>query len=248
MASFKTRIKQISQKNGKIILANDYDVSTPKVASKTVQNIKKLNPFLCGLKLNFHVLLPLGAKEISNITKTAHHYGIQTIADIKLNDIGNTNRVTTETLWNLGFDAVIINPIMGISSLKNVISSAHKKSKGVITLCHMSAPEAKLSYDLKIKLENNKQSKLYQLFLDWAISQKADGIIVGATFPEIIKDCKKKTRKKLNIYSPGVGTQGGKVNEVLSAGSDYLIIGRTILNSKNPKKTVEELALQSLNK
>jgi len=137
---------------------------------------------------------------------------------------------------------------MGISSLKNVISSAHKKSKGVITLCHMSAPEAKLSYDLKIKLENNKQTKLYQLFLDWAISQKSDGIIVGATFPEIIKDCKKKTREKLNIYSPGVGTQGGKVNEVLSAGSDYLIVGRTILNSKNPKKTVEELALQSLNK
>ena len=112
----------------------------------------------------------------------------------------------------------------------------------------MSAPEAKLSYDLKIKLENNKQSKLYQLFLDWAISQKSDGIIVGATFPEIIKECKKKTRGKLNIYSPGVGTQGGKVNEVLSAGSDYLIVGRTILNSKNPKKTAEELALQSLYK
>lgn len=246
MASFKTRINQISKKNGKIILANDYDTSTPKLAFKTIQNIKKFNKFLCGLKLNFHLLLPLGAKEISSITKTAHHYGIQTIADIKLNDIGNTNRVTTETLWNLGFDAVIINPIMGVSSLKNVISSSHKKNKGVITLCHMSAPEAKLSYDMKIKLDNNNQSRLYQLFLDWAMLHKADGIIVGATFPNIIKYCKKKTGKKLNIYSPGVGTQGGKVNEVLSAGSDYLIVGRTILNSKNPTKTVEELSLQSL--
>ena len=143
MASFKTRINQISQKNGKIILANDYDASIPKIASKTVQNIKKLNTFLCGIKLNFHVLLPLGAKEISNITKTAHQYGLQTIADIKLNDIGNTNKVTTEILWNLGFDAVIINPIMGISSLKNIFSSAHKKSKGVITLMSYECTRSK---------------------------------------------------------------------------------------------------------
>ena len=46
---------------------------------------------------------------------------LQTIADIKLNDIGNTNKVTTEHLWNLGFDAVIANPIMGdLDSLKNL--------------------------------------------------------------------------------------------------------------------------------
>ena len=246
MATFKTRLSQISKTNGKVILANDYDLSVKNLESKTIQNIKQLHPFLCGIKLNFHLLLPLGGKEILKINKTAHKYGLQTIADIKLNDIGNTNRVTAEHLWNLGFDAVIANPIMGLDSLKNLVKSAHKNGKGVITLCHMSAPEAKLSYDMEIKM--GKKQQLYQLFLNWALAAKVDGIVVGATFPKIIQFCSKKAGKNLSIFSPGVGTQGGSANEVISSGTNYLIVGRTILNSKNPVDIAKELQLQSFGK
>ena len=180
------------------------------------------------------------------INKTAHDYGLQTIADIKLNDIGNTNRVTTEHLWNLGFDAVIANPIMGLDSLKNLVKSSHKEKKGVITLCHMSAPEAKLSYDMEIKMD--KKQQLYQLFLNWALTAKVDGIVVGATFPKIIKYCSKQAGNNLSIFSPGVGTQGGNASEVISSGTDYLIVGRTILNAKNSVNVAKELHLQSIGK
>ena len=246
MVTFRTRLSQISKTNGKIILANDYDSSVKNLETKTLQNIKQLHPFLCGIKLNFHLLLPLSSKQILTINKTAHRYGLQTIADIKLNDIGNTNRVTTEHLWNLGFDAVIANPIMGLDSLKNLVKSAHKNEKGVITLCHMSAPEAKLSYDMEIKM--GEKQHLYQLFLNWALTAKVDGIVVGATFPKIIQYCSDKAGKKLRIFSPGVGTQGGDVNEVISAGTNFLIVGRTILNAKSPISVAKELCLQSLSK
>ena len=246
MTTFKTRLSQISKSNGKVILANDYDSSVKNLQNKTIQNIKKLNPYLCGFKLNFHLLLPLSAKEIIKINKTAHDYGLQTIADIKLNDIGNTNRVTTEHLWNLGFDAVIANPIMGLDSLKNLVKSSHKEQKGVITLCHMSAPEAKLSYDMEVKM--GKTQQLYQLFLDWALRAKVDGIVVGATFPKIIQYCSKQAGKNLSIFSPGVGTQGGNASEVISSGTNYLIVGRTILNAKNPVSEAKELHLQSIGK
>ena len=228
----------------KVILANDYNSSEKNLQNKTIQNIKKLNPYLCGVKLNFHLLLPLSAKEIIKINKTAHDYGLQTIADIKLNDIGNTNRVTTEHLWNLGFDAVIANPIMGLDSLKNLVKSSHKEQKGVITLCHMSAPEAKLSYDMEIKM--GKKQQLYQLFLNWALTAKVDGIVVGATFPKIIQYCSKQAGKNLSIFSPGVGTQGGNALEVISSGTNYLIVGRTILNAKNPIDVAKKLYLQSI--
>jgi orotidine-5'-phosphate decarboxylase len=244
MTTFKTRLSQISKSNGKVILANDYDSSVKNLQNKTIQNIEKLNPYLCGIKLNFHLLLPLSAKEIIKINKTAHDYGLQTIADIKLNDIGNTNRVTTEHLWNLGFDAVIANPIMGLDSLKNLVKSSHKEQKGVITLCHMSAPEAKLSYDMEIKMD--KKQQLYQLFLNWALTAKVDGIVVGATFPKIIQYCSKQAGKNLSIFSPGVGTQGGNASEVISSGTNYLIVGRTILNAKNSIDTAKELHLQSI--
>ena len=61
-------------------------------------------------------------------------------------------KVATEILWKLGFDAVIVNPIMGKDSLNKIIASSSQKNKGVIALCHMSAPEAKLSYELNVKL------------------------------------------------------------------------------------------------
>ena len=241
MTKFKTRISK-SSKNSRIILANDYSSVNTKIVSQTIKNIKTMHKFLCGIKLNFHVLLPLGKKEIIKINKTAHQYGLLTIADIKLNDIGNTNQITSKTLWNFGFDAIIINPIMGPKAIRKIVTEAHKRNKGVIALCHMSAPEAKASYEINIKLlKNSKTKPLYQLFLKWAISSGVDGIIVGATYPKIIKYCKKVSGKKLDIYSPGIGTQGGSVKKAITNGSDFLIVGRTILGSKNPVRTAQQL-------
>ena len=158
MTKFKTRIHQ-SSTDSRIILANDYVSTNKKIVSQTIKNIKTLHKFLCGIKLNFHVLLPLGKTEIIRINKIAHHYGLQTIADIKLNDIGNTNQITSKALWDFGFDAVIVNPIMGPKSLKKIVTEAHKRNKGVIVLCHMSAPEAKLSYEINVKPSKNSKPK-----------------------------------------------------------------------------------------
>ena len=154
MTKFSDRIKK-SAKISPIILANDYNPKIPNIESKTLRNIKLLNNYLCGIKINFHLLLQLDKKQISNINRTAHDCGLQCIADIKLNDIENTNFITAENLWNMGFDAVIVNPIMGKKSLKNLVELSHKKNKGVISLCHMSAPEAKFSYELEIKNNSN---------------------------------------------------------------------------------------------
>ena len=239
MTKFSDRIKK-SAKTSPIILANDYDPKISNIESKTLRNIKLLNNYLCGIKINFHLLLQLDKKQILKINKTAHDSGLQCIADIKLNDIGNTNSITAENLWNMGFDAVIVNPIMGKKSLKNLVELSHKKNKGVISLCHMSAPEAKISYELEIK-NNSKKQQLYQLFLDWALASHVDGIIVGATYPKIISYCKKSSRGKLSLFSPGVGTQGGSASKAKKLGSDYLIVGRTILNSKNPVQTTKNL-------
>lgn len=247
MIHFKTRISRISKANGKVILANDYDASITDLQKKTINNIRTLHPYLCGIKLNFHLLLPLGRREILKITQTAHRYGLQAIADIKLNDIGNTNKVTTQHLWDLGFDAVIVNPIMGLDSLKQLVKSAHRHGKGVITLCHMSAPEARLSYDMQVVVDQQQQQQsLYRLFLDWALDSKADGVIVGATFPDIIKYCSQQSKRRLSIYSPGVGTQGGSAATTVSSGAGYLIVGRTIINSDDPVDTAKQLQLASI--
>ena len=73
------------------------------------------------------------------------------------------------------------------------------------------------------------------------MKNKTDRIIVGATYPKIIHYCKNKIKNKLDIYSPGIGAQGGKISDVLSSGSNFLIVGRTILYSKDPLRTTKKL-------
>ncbi|HIH46281.1 MAG TPA: orotidine 5'-phosphate decarboxylase [Candidatus Nitrosotenuis sp.] len=245
MNNFQERIAKTSRQKGKLVLANDYD-DQKNLESRTINNIKTLSGSLCAIKFNFHILLPLGEKQIKKITKLAHEHDLQIIADIKLNDIGNTNFVAAQTLWDLGFDCLIVNPMMGPGNMQKLLDLSHKNKKGLISLCHMSSPEAKVTYELGVNL-GSKRTQLYKLFLNWATKMSTDGIIVGATFPEIIQYCKKQSKGKLNIFSPGIGTQGGDISSTLAAGSDYLIVGRTILNSKNPKKIAQEMAELSKN-
>lgn len=246
MTDYRTRIRKSASDKSRIILANDLEnLPVQKLESTTIKNIKTLNKFLCAIKFNFHLILPLGIKSLTKINRIAHDTGLQTIADIKLNDIGNTNKIATERLWQAGFDAVIVNPIMGPENLQNLIEFAHKDDHGVITLVHMSHPGAKLGYGLDV-LQNKKTLKINELFLEWSCSMKADGIVVGATVPQIIKSCYKKAKGRCEIYSPGVGTQGGDPVNAIKSGANYLIVGRTILNAKDPvleAKKLQELSV-----
>ncbi len=243
MSNFRKRMRDSSSGKSFIILANDLDEKNlNKLETKTIANIKTLGKYLCAIKFNFHLILPLGEKNLQKINQIAHDYGLQTIADIKLNDIGNTNNITINRLWNCGFDAVITNPIMGPENLSELVKRSHKDSCGVITLVHMSHPGAKYGYDLKVLDPRTKNFlNLYNLFLKWSISFHADGIVVGATFPKLITSSRKKVGEKCDIFSPGVGTQGGDPKDALNAGSNYLIVGRTILNSKNPQIEAKKL-------
>jgi orotidine-5'-phosphate decarboxylase len=249
MTGFRNKIKNSARKS-RIILANDLDDNNiHRLENKTINNIKTLNDYLCAIKLNFHVILPLDQPSLVKINRVAHDEGLQTIADIKLNDIGNTNKIAIQRLGQCGFDAVIVNPIIGPENLKDLVTYAHGTGHGVITLVHMSHPGAKLGYGLSIKNpKTGKMQKLHELFLKWSYSSNVDGIVVGATIPEIISHSSKIVKGRCEIYSPGVGTQGGDAKKALQAGANYLIVGRTILNSKDPRseaKKLQNLALES---
>src|SRR5436853_4916560 len=152
MTDYRTRIRKSASGKSRIILANDLkNLSLEKLESNTIKNIKTLSKFLCAIKFNFHLILPLGTKSLTKINRIAHDAGLQTIADIKLNDIGNTNKITVERLWECGFDAVIVNPIMGLENLRELVKSAHKNKYGIISLVHMSHPGAKLGYRLRVR-------------------------------------------------------------------------------------------------
>lgn len=230
---FRERIaRAAADKKSPVVLALDPPANKrnlPEFAAKTIRAVEQ---HVCAIKMNFHLLLPLSAAEISRINRLAHSCGLQSIADIKLNDIENTNEVAVDHLAKMGFDAVIANPFIGKGALGALVQKAHGAGAGVIALVYMSHPGAKEGFGLEVGGRG-----LYRAFLERAADAGADGIVVGATQLDILR----QVAGQLPVYSPGVGAQGGDVAQAVRGGADYLIIGRSIVEAKQPAKVAKEI-------
>src|ERR671917_2440736 len=201
----------------------------PELAAKTICEVEH---YICAIKMNFHIILPLSASQILRINKLAHSFGLQSIADIKLNDIETTNAVAVDHLIQMGFDAAIANPFIGRDAHASLVQKAHKADTGIIALVYMSHPESKEGFGLEIQGRG-----LYKMFFERAEASGVDGIVVGATQDQILKE----VAGRLPVYSPGVGAQGGDAGQAIRNGADYLIIGRSIVEAKQPAKVAGEV-------
>jgi orotidine-5'-phosphate decarboxylase len=239
---YKERIAHISTINKSlIILALDLEPRYHNL--KHIESlVSSLYPYLCAIKVNYHLMLPFSKKTIEETNRIIHSCGLVSIADMKLNDIKNTNEVILRYLYSMGFDSVIVNPIIGENELRSLVRLAHNFGMGVISLAYMSHENVSEGYGLKIVQSNSKVSKilqLYEIFLKYARRSNVDGIIVGATHLKTLRHISSISR--IPIYSPGIGTQGGNAKSAIDSGSNYLIIGRSILNAKNKRKALSKL-------
>jgi orotidine-5'-phosphate decarboxylase len=221
------------EKKSPIVLALDPRSSGKQMLREfAVETICAVEQYICAVKMNFHIILPLCASQISQINKQVHSFGLQSIADIKLNDIENTNAVALDLLTNMGFDAAIANPFIGKNGLASLVQKAHKAGTGIIALVYMSHPGAKEGFGLEVR-----GRRLYKAFLGRAEATGADGIVVGATKLEILRE----VAGRLPVYSPGIGAQGGSAEHAIRSGANYLIIGRSIIESKQPSEAAKEI-------
>ena len=244
LPKFYERIKNASTyKESRIILALDIlPRSDLKDFAKKV--ITLLEEYICAIKVNFHLILPLSSSDILEINEVAHSYGLQSIADIKLNDISSTNEIAIDYLLKMGFDAVVINPFVGKTALQLAVKQAHRDNCGIIALVYMSYAEARESFGIKIintMQGRNKIANMYNLFLHHAYLSAVDGIVIGATQTDILREIYNNNPKKIPIYSPGIGAQGGNIIDAAKNGTDFFIVGRSIINSKYPIKEVIEI-------
>jgi orotidine-5'-phosphate decarboxylase len=209
---------------------------------KSIKILEETHPYLCGLKLNHHIVLPLGLFEgTKKIVDKAHSLGLPVIMDCKINDVGYTNRVIAENYFRAGFDAVIANPFVGWEDgLQPVFEIAETMNRGVILLAYMSHKAVWEGYGQKVvDPKTGKPKPQYSVFAQKALDWDADGVIVGATYPEKIQEIHSILGNKVPIYSPGVGIQGGEIKAAVKAGAQYLIIGRSITLADNPRQATK---------
>ncbi len=134
------------------------------------------------------------------------------IADAKRGDIGNTSRMYAEAFFkNYSFDAVTVAPYMGEDSVAPFLSFP---GKWVILLALTSN---KGSQDFQF-LENTEGKKLYEEVLDKATHWGNENnlmFVIGATHPEQLAGIRKRLPAHFFLI-PGVGAQGGSLEEVAS--------------------------------
>jgi orotidine-5'-phosphate decarboxylase len=244
-------------KQSSIILALDFPYQNRETRVSLLAQAQSIlaavSPYICAVKINHHLTLPLGTFEgVQKIITQAHEAGLLAIMDGKVNDIGATNQTIAQYYYEAGFDALIANPFVGWDEgLKTIFEVAHKQKpqRGVILLAYMSHKGAAEGYgQIIIDPQTGTQTKQYLAFAQKALACNADGVVVGATVPEKIREIYKILGEKVPIYSPGVGAQGGAAEEALNAGARYLIVGREITQAQNPVQQAQKLSKTKLEK
>ena len=243
---FRQKMEKSARKaKSNIILALDLPPDKPRrLLSRSFQILNSAHPYLCAVKLNRQAVLPLGLFDgVQKILSRSHDLGLPTIIDAKINDIGNTNRAIAEYYYKAGFDAVICNPFVGWDEgMQPIFEIAHRMKRGVILLVYMSHKGAPEGYGQIVQDSTTKQLvPQYRIFAEKALKWKADGAVVGATYPDKIREVHAVLKDKVPIYSPGIGVQGGDAEAVVKVGASYLIVGRTIVEAKDPAKTTKQI-------
>ncbi len=196
--------------------------------------IEATSAFCVAYKPNIAFYESLGSKGWDSLKKTMDIIpeNIFTIADAKRGDIGNTSALYARAFFDknssgFDFDSVTVAPYMGSDSVTPFLGY---ENKWVILLALTSNEGAS-----DFQFINNEQSEaLYQTVIKksqlWADDQQMM-YVVGATRPDFFAEVRKLAPKHFYLV-PGVGAQGGSLEEVCKYGLNDEI-GLLINSSRN---------------
>ncbi|NKI26214.1 orotidine-5'-phosphate decarboxylase [Arenibacter sp. 6A1] len=138
---------------------------------------------------------------------------IFTIADAKRGDIGNTStRYAKAFFENLGFDSVTIAPYMGKDSVEPFLAFKDKHTILLALTSNMGA------FDFQTKQLEDQE--LYKKVLQTSLTyENSENLmyVVGATKASFLTDIRKIVPQSF-LLVPGVGAQGGSLQEVCKYG------------------------------
>lgn len=141
--------------------------------------------------------------------------GLFVIADAKRGDIGNTSRMYARTFFeSMDFDAVTVAPYMGKDSVEPFLGY---DGKWVIMLALTSNAGAD---DFQFMEDKESKERLFEKVLkkgtEWGSVDKMM-FVAGATRAEMLTDLRKIVPDHF-LLVPGVGAQGGSLQEVSKYG------------------------------
>jgi orotidine-5'-phosphate decarboxylase len=219
---------QIKKKRSYLCVGLDTDITKiPKhllsfadpVFEFNKQIIDATKDFAIAYKPNLAFYESLGYKGLQSLEKTIQYIPDDcfTIADAKRGDIGNTSALYAKTFFEYyDFDAVTVAPYMGKDSVAPFLEF---KSKWVVLLALTSNSGAEDFQKLPTYVKNVRHrmyENVIQVSMQWGTP---DNImyVVGATQAKMFTHIRKIIPDHF-LLVPGVGAQGGSLEEVSKAG------------------------------
>lgn len=222
-------ISEIKQKKSFLCIGLDTDIQRiPKHLLALEDPIYEFNKaiieatseYCVAYKPNIAFYESLGSKGWDSLQKTMELIpsNIFTIADAKRGDIGNTSSLYARAFFDkassgFNFDSVTVAPYMGSDSVKPFLSYANKW----VILLALTSNEGASDFQF---YENTSAEPLYKKVIlesqKWA-SDEQMMYVVGATRPEYFAEIRKWSPHHFYLV-PGVGAQGGSLQEVCKYG------------------------------
>lgn len=207
--------------------------------------ISILNPLVGTLKwvkIGLQMYLKYGpdfVKEISNM-------GFKIFLDLKLYDIPNTVSSAISSLSNLPISMLTIHTSGGREMMYDAVKIATEKNPDLLLL-GVTVLTSFNDVGLKETGISNTSESQVELLAKLAFSSGMKGLVCS---PLEIESLRKILPDHIKLVTPGIRPLGSDSNEqkrimtpklAYLAGADYIVVGRPILKSNNPKSTVEEI-------
>ena len=209
---------------------------------KSLKLAKNLNSEAFGFKIGHEFFYNFGIDGYKKIFDICPNIFL----DLKLHDIPNTVRNGINAIVKLKPLLTTIH-ISGGDEMQKVTSNLKsKKTKilGVTILTSLNSSQTKKYYN------NKNVNQLVKKFAQNAKNNNLDGIVCS---PLELKAVRKVVGSKMLIVVPGIRLEKKQNNkkddqkriltpkEAIKLGADYLVIGRPIVESNNPLKTIKEI-------
>ena len=203
---------------------------------KSAENlVKLLENDLAGLKIGKELFSYYGP----NIIKKFKKYKLPIFLDLKFHDIPTTVYKSVKAINSLKADYLSIHGLGGCEMINAATkASSYTKILAVSLLSHHDQKSIN-----EIGINQPIQSEIKKLIFN-ALKNNVSGLILAPKDLEIAK----KIEKNIIIFVPGIREKKTKKDEhkrsldhlsAIKKGATYIIIGRPITKSKNPKITLE---------
>ena len=214
---------------------------------KNIEVVKKLYKLVYGFKVGYRSFYN---KDSDKLIAEIKRKNSRLFLDLKLHDIPNTVSSAIESLKNINPDFLTLHISGGEEMLKSALKNIKKfnlktKVLGVTLLTSLDGKDSKKIYGEK---DTDKLIKKLSLI---ASKAKIAGLICSGQDLKSLKGF-----KKLLKVTPGVKILDRKddqkrvsfVHDALNDGANFVVIGRELINAKDPMKLLNEYSEKYENK